>query len=56
VSSITPIKLATAKQNNLERPGRNATVLGWGNTLKMPPNSPGAPLLPLCMHEAQCRS
>jgi secreted trypsin-like serine protease len=32
VSGITPIKLATSSQNYLERPGRNATVAGWGDT------------------------
>jgi secreted trypsin-like serine protease len=29
---IKPIKLATAKQNNLETPGRKLTVAGWGLT------------------------
>ena len=30
VKGIKPIKLATAKQNNLEKPGRKLTVAGWG--------------------------
>ena len=30
VKGIKPIKLATANQNNLERPGRKLTVAGWG--------------------------
>ncbi len=34
VSGITPIKLATSNQDFLEKPGRNATVAGWGNTNK----------------------
>jgi secreted trypsin-like serine protease len=32
VSGITPIKLASSKQNYLEKPGRKATVAGWGST------------------------
>ena len=32
VKGIKPIKLATAKQNNLENPGRKLTVAGWGLT------------------------
>jgi secreted trypsin-like serine protease len=32
VKGIRPIKLATAKQNNLEKPGRKLTVAGWGLT------------------------
>lgn len=30
VKGIKPIELATTNQNNLERPGRQATVAGWG--------------------------
>src|SRR5215210_2578775 len=30
VKSIKPIKLATAKQNNLEKPGHILTAAGWG--------------------------
>lgn len=32
VTGIKPIKLSTAKQNNLETPGRKLTVAGWGTT------------------------
>lgn len=32
VTGIQPIKLATAKQDGLEKPGRNLTVAGWGTT------------------------
>lgn len=32
VTGITPIKLATARQDGLEKPGRNLTVAGWGTT------------------------
>jgi secreted trypsin-like serine protease len=32
VKGIRPIKLATAKQNNLETPGRKLTAAGWGYT------------------------
>ena len=37
ISGIKPIELATSSQNNvLERPGRDATVAGWGNTIPRP--------------------
>jgi secreted trypsin-like serine protease len=36
VTGITPIKLATSSQNKLERPGRDATVAGWGDTNAQP--------------------
>jgi secreted trypsin-like serine protease len=35
--SFNPIKLATAKQNWLEKPGRKAHIAGWGNTIKQTP-------------------
>ena len=38
VGGIAPIKLATARQNWLERPGRNLTVAGWGNTIRQSPD------------------
>ena len=38
VRGIPPIRLAGAAQNELERPGRLATVAGWGSTIKQPPN------------------
>ena len=53
VSGITPIKLATPSQNNLESPGRTATVAGWGNTFSTPPDPPGPPSSPDRMHQAQ---
>jgi secreted trypsin-like serine protease len=31
VKGIKPIELASSGQNNLERPGRDATAAGWGN-------------------------
>ena len=55
VSGIAPIDLATSKQNDLEKPGRNATVAGWGNTIAGPPGAepPGGGEFPDRMHEAQ---
>jgi secreted trypsin-like serine protease len=58
VSGITPIKLATLSQNDLEKPGRDATIAGWGNTIAnvgggQPPEVPGGPATPDRMHEAQ---
>ena len=37
VQGIPAIRLARASQNALEKPGRLATVAGWGNTIKQPP-------------------
>ncbi len=34
VAGIKPIRLATARQNKLEKPGRKLTVAGWGTTSK----------------------
>jgi len=42
VSGISPVKLATAAQNNLEQPGRQGTVAGWGNTIQQTPTSASA--------------
>jgi secreted trypsin-like serine protease len=39
VSGIAPIGLATPKQNYLERPGRNATVAGWGFQIAYQPGA-----------------
>jgi secreted trypsin-like serine protease len=55
VSGIKPIELATSSQNDLERPGRDATVAGWGNTIQWPApcgRSP-QPNFPNRMREAQ---
>jgi trypsin len=51
VSGIAPIKLASSEQDNLERPGRHATVAGWGNTV--PNAKPGEEVFPKHMQEAQ---
>ena len=51
VSGIEPIKLASSKQDNLEKPGRKATVAGWGNTV--PNAKPGEEHFPYRMQEAQ---
>jgi secreted trypsin-like serine protease len=40
VSGIAPIKLASSKQNYLEKPGRKATVAGWGRTTEVPACKP----------------
>lgn len=36
VAGVAPIRLATTGTDALERPGRRATVTGWGNTIKQP--------------------
>jgi secreted trypsin-like serine protease len=57
VSGIAPVKLATAAQNNLEQPGRQGTVAGWGNTIQQPPppttTSAPPPVFPNRMRAAQ---
>jgi secreted trypsin-like serine protease len=53
VMGITPIQLATSTQNNLETPGRKATVAGWGNTFANPPDPPGEPNSPDRMQQVQ---
>jgi trypsin len=45
VKGIKPIKLATAKQNNLEKPGHILTTAGWG-VMKQRPD-----ILPKRVHE-----
>jgi secreted trypsin-like serine protease len=56
VSGIAPIKLASSKQNYLEKPGRKATVAGWGTTTARRACVPSplyAPEFPGRMREAQ---
>jgi trypsin len=36
VGGIAPIRMATTGTDALERPGRQATVTGWGNTIAQP--------------------
>jgi secreted trypsin-like serine protease len=38
VRGIPALRLAGASQDGLEKPGRLATVAGWGNTIKQPPH------------------
>jgi secreted trypsin-like serine protease len=40
VKGIKPIELATSSQNNLERPGRHATLAGWGSRVPRTPCEP----------------
>jgi secreted trypsin-like serine protease len=56
VRGIAPIRLATTGTDALERPGRRATVTGWGNTIAQPVGpGPGLGLFngPNRMREAQ---
>jgi secreted trypsin-like serine protease len=53
VSGIAPIKLATAAQNNLEKPGRKATVAGWGSTHQYACGDPPQPEFPNRLREVQ---
>jgi secreted trypsin-like serine protease len=56
VSGIAPIKLASSKQNYLEKAGRKATVAGWGVTTALRACVPSplyAPERPARMRQAQ---
>jgi secreted trypsin-like serine protease len=56
VSGIAPIKLASSKQNYLEKSGRKATVAGWGSTTARRACAPSplvVPVFPEPMREAQ---
>jgi secreted trypsin-like serine protease len=54
VKRIKPINLATSTQNDLETPGRDARVAGWGSTVAQPAQGPPKePSHPDRMHEAQ---
>jgi secreted trypsin-like serine protease len=56
VAGLTPIKLASSKQNYLEKPGRKATVAGWGSTTARRacvPSPLAEPVFPERMREAR---
>jgi len=55
VSGIAPIKLASSKQNYLEKPGRKATVAGWGSATARRACLPtfASPVFPYRMREAR---
>jgi secreted trypsin-like serine protease len=57
VAGITPIKLASSKQNFLEKPGRKAMVAGWGSTTARRACLPtfASPVYPYRMRQAQVR-
>lgn len=51
VGGIRPIRLAGGKQNFLEKPGRQATVAGWGNATRQPPDGGNRTSYPNRMRE-----
>ena len=53
VGGIEPIKPTTARQDFLERPGRLATVIGWGNTTSQPPFGGAGENFPRRLREAE---
>lgn len=53
VVRITPVRLATARQNFLETPGRPAFVAGWGNTIQQPVYGNNGTHYPNQMREAR---
>jgi secreted trypsin-like serine protease len=54
VRVIGPIALAGVGSDELETPGRPATLTGWGNTIAQPPFGPGGPQdYPRRMREAR---
>lgn len=52
IDGIRPVKLATARRNYLERPGRFATGAGWGSTIAQSPSG-GAVSYPNHMREVK---
>jgi secreted trypsin-like serine protease len=53
VRGIPAIRLAGISQNALEKPGRLATVAGWGNTIKQPPRGENGSSYPDRMRAAR---
>ena len=53
VRGIPAIRLAGTSQNALEKPGRLATVAGWGNTIEQPPRGDNGGRYPDRMHVAR---
>jgi secreted trypsin-like serine protease len=53
VRGIRALRLAGAAQDGLEKPGRLATVAGWGNTIKQPPRGDNGSRYPDRMHVAR---
>jgi secreted trypsin-like serine protease len=52
VKGTRPVRLAGGNQDFLEKPGRRATVAGWGNTTVQPPDGSNATDYPNRMREA----
>lgn len=53
VSSIDPARIPATTSNSLERPGRSATIAGWGSTVKQPPGGGRPQRFPSRMQAAQ---
>jgi secreted trypsin-like serine protease len=53
VVGLPTVRLPSAKQNGFEKPGRNLTVAGWGNTKAQPPDGSAGTRFPNRMREAQ---
>jgi secreted trypsin-like serine protease len=53
VRGIAPAKIPTARLNSMERPGRTATIAGWGNTRKQDPDFSQPDSYPNQMREAK---
>lgn len=53
IRNIAPIRIPVTTANGYESPGRNATVAGWGNTIKQGPNFSQPDNFPNRMREAQ---
>ena len=51
IKNIAPARIPATTSNGLETPGREATVAGWGSTVKQPSNND--PSYPVRMQEAQ---
>lgn len=53
IPDIPTVRIPAATSNGLETPGRNATIAGWGSTVRQPPRgNVNPPSFPVRMREA----
>lgn len=53
VTNVSPIGIPPATSNGFEKPGRDATIAGWGSTVKQPPRGGNLPSFPRRMRETK---
>lgn len=53
IKNIPSVRIPVSSNNVLEKPGRAATIAGWGSTVKQPPGGGNQPSFPARMRETQ---